>query len=292
MRFYSKKYPQVNDIVFVKYNRKTEQYCIIVDLVEYGIEGMIISSEISNRKVNISKIFGNKILPCIVLNIDEEKGYIDLTYKRVLKEDNQKYLQIYPYLEKLIVLGNELCELYCIHNKINRSNEIEELICTNTIWKLFSKYSLNEYEQLYDKLITNPEHIFADSSELSIEFINKCIEFYKKRLNATDLVVANDMNLQILESNGLNKLKEILLNSIPEKYISKIKLECVSSPKYRFILNAKDDNEIKSILNSIDENIKTKLQNVSSIYKFESQYSILKNRSYSLAPFKSYINLF
>ena len=301
MRFYLDNYTKVDDIVFVKFKKKTEQYSILVDLVEYNMEGMIINSEISNRKANIDKIFGNKILPCLVLSVNEEKNYIDLSYKRVLEVDRQRYIQMYPIIEKIMSLPNELCELYdklyplehTENQKPLKNKEIiKERLYNETIWRILNKniFDLNSLNQLYEKLITQPELLFEHAKELPKEFISKSINLYKNRLKFTDMVVSNDLTLQILESDGISVLKDTLYNCIPEDLATKVKIECIASPKYRLTLTAQDDNEIKMFLSRIDLVIKNKLKDRSCIYKLDNDYVTIKKKSFTLAPYKSYIN--
>ena len=61
-----------------------------VDLSEYNnIEGMILLSELSRRRIrSINKLIRIGKSECVVvIRVDEEKGYIDLSKRRVLPED-------------------------------------------------------------------------------------------------------------------------------------------------------------------------------------------------------------
>lgn len=64
-----------------------------VSLLEYnGIEGMILLSELSRRRIrSITKLIKvGRQEPVMVLRVDKEKGYIDLSKRRVSPEDVQK----------------------------------------------------------------------------------------------------------------------------------------------------------------------------------------------------------
>ena len=61
-----------------------------VSLLEYNeIEGMILLSELSRRRIrSIGKLIKvGRIEPVMVLRVDEDKGYIDLSKRRVSPED-------------------------------------------------------------------------------------------------------------------------------------------------------------------------------------------------------------
>jgi transcriptional accessory protein Tex/SPT6 len=61
-----------------------------VSLLEYGgIEGMILLSELSRRRIrSVQKLIKvGRQEPVMVLRVDKEKGYIDLSKRRVGQED-------------------------------------------------------------------------------------------------------------------------------------------------------------------------------------------------------------
>ncbi|KAJ1671144.1 eukaryotic translation initiation factor 2 subunit alpha, partial [Spiromyces aspiralis] len=94
-RFYRNKFPKPDDLVMVKVTQIAEIGAYVV-LEEYGdISGMILSSELSRRRIrSIQKLVRvGKRDVAMVMRVDEEKGYIDLSKRRVLEEDKQKCLE-------------------------------------------------------------------------------------------------------------------------------------------------------------------------------------------------------
>lgn len=88
-RYYENKYPQAEDLVLVQV-KSVNDMGAYVSLLEYGnIEGMILLSELSRRRIrSINKLIRvGRIEVVIVLRVDEEKGYIDLSKRRVSIED-------------------------------------------------------------------------------------------------------------------------------------------------------------------------------------------------------------
>merc|ERR1719393_570913 len=91
-RFYEQKYPEIDDAVMVMVKRVAEMGAY-VQLLEYqNVEGMILLSELSKRRIrSVAKLIRvGRIEVCSVLRVDHEKGYIDLSKKRVSPEDAQK----------------------------------------------------------------------------------------------------------------------------------------------------------------------------------------------------------
>jgi predicted RNA-binding protein with RPS1 domain len=96
-RFYEKPMPEYEEIVMVQVNKIAEMGAY-VSLLEYDdIEGMILLSELSRRRIrSINKLIRVGKSECVsVLRVDRDKGYIDLSKRRVspeqLKETTERY---------------------------------------------------------------------------------------------------------------------------------------------------------------------------------------------------------
>ncbi|KAJ7283140.1 eukaryotic translation initiation factor 2 subunit alpha [Mycena rebaudengoi] len=89
MRYYQQKYPEVDELVMVQV-RQIADMGAYVKLLEYdGTEGMILLSELSRRRIRsvqkLIRVGRNEVV--VVLRVDKEKGYIDLSKRRVSPED-------------------------------------------------------------------------------------------------------------------------------------------------------------------------------------------------------------
>jgi translation initiation factor 2 subunit 1 len=92
MRFYEPRYPEVDELVMVQV-RQIAEMGAYVKLLEYdNIEGMILLSELSRRRIRsiqkLIRVGRNEVV--VVLRVDKEKGYIDLSKRRVSAEDITK----------------------------------------------------------------------------------------------------------------------------------------------------------------------------------------------------------
>ncbi|MEW5308656.1 MAG: hypothetical protein WDW38_000595 [Sanguina aurantia] len=88
-RMYESKYPEVDDVVMVQVKSIAEMGAYVALLEYNGIEGMILLSELSRRRIrSITKLIKvGRQEPVMVLRVDKEKGYIDLSKRRVSPED-------------------------------------------------------------------------------------------------------------------------------------------------------------------------------------------------------------
>ncbi|KAF7967390.1 hypothetical protein HWV62_34439 [Athelia sp. TMB] len=92
MRYYEPRYPEVDELVMVQV-RQIAEMGAYVKLLEYdNIEGMILLSELSRRRIRsiqkLIRVGRNEVV--VVLRVDKEKGYIDLSKRRVSPEDITK----------------------------------------------------------------------------------------------------------------------------------------------------------------------------------------------------------
>jgi translation initiation factor 2 subunit 1 len=85
---YENKFPEVDELVKVKV-RQIAEMGAYVNLLEYNnIEGMILLSELSRRRIRsiqrLIRVGREEVV--VVLRVDKEKGYIDLSKRRVSPE--------------------------------------------------------------------------------------------------------------------------------------------------------------------------------------------------------------
>ena len=88
-RFYEDQYPSVEDLVMVRV-RTVEKLAAYVNLIEYNMaEGMVLLSELSRRRIrSIAKLIRvGRDEVVMVFRVDTQKGYVDLSKRRVTPED-------------------------------------------------------------------------------------------------------------------------------------------------------------------------------------------------------------
>jgi len=105
---YEQRFPEIDEVVMVQVRERSDLVTLkfdvyakvksiaemgaYVELLEYdNVEGMILLSELTRRRIrSVSKLIKvGRIEPVMVLRVDKEKGYIDLSKRRVSPEDVQ-----------------------------------------------------------------------------------------------------------------------------------------------------------------------------------------------------------
>ena len=96
-RMYEEKYPKVNDLVMCEIKEIFDDGAY-VELLEYNrIKGMLLSTEISRKRVNFVKrlLQEGKQEVLQVLRIDTQKGFFDLSKKSVKAEEIEEFKEKY-----------------------------------------------------------------------------------------------------------------------------------------------------------------------------------------------------
>jgi translation initiation factor 2 subunit 1 len=122
-RFYENEYPQENEVVMGRVLRVDQLTGAYVSLMEYNnIEALIMFSEFSRKRVKsvhrLVKV--GKKEPLLVTKVDEERGFIDLSRKRVNPEDVKaceerynKHLKVHNIMKQTAAwLEEDLINLY------------------------------------------------------------------------------------------------------------------------------------------------------------------------------------
>jgi len=130
-RFYEQKYPEVDDVVMVNV-RSIADMGAYVHLLEYNnIEGMILLSELSRRRIrSINKLIRvGRTEPVVVIRVDKDKGYIDLSKRRVSKEDIERCTEKYSKAKAVNSIVRHVAEI--LGYKSNE--ELEDLYKKNRL---------------------------------------------------------------------------------------------------------------------------------------------------------------
>lgn len=130
---YERKYPDVDDVVMVNVRQITDLGAY-VRLLEYdNIEGMILLAELSRRRIRsvqkLIRVGRNEVV--VVLRVDKEKGYIDLSKRRVSPEEIAKCEERF----------NKSKAVHSIMRHVAEKMDMDlELLYTQVAWPLYKKY--------------------------------------------------------------------------------------------------------------------------------------------------------
>ncbi|PWY92105.1 putative eukaryotic translation initiation factor 2 alpha subunit [Aspergillus heteromorphus CBS 117.55] len=222
-RFYEEKYPEVDSYVMVNVKQIAEMGAY-VKLLEYdNIDGMILLSELSRRRIRsiqkLIRIGRNEVV--IVLRVDKEKGYIDLSKRRVSPEDVVKCEERY----------NKSKAVHSIMRHVAEATQTPlETLYQQIAWPLNRKYGHSH--DAFKISITNPD--VWNEVEFPGESVKKELTHYiSKRLTPHPTKVRADIEVTCFGYEGIDAVKDALrvaeINNTAE---SQIKVKLVAPPLY------------------------------------------------------------
>ncbi|CAN8102274.1 unnamed protein product [Discula destructiva] len=222
-RFYEEKYPEVDSFVMVNVKQIADMGAY-VKLLEYdNIDGMILLSELSRRRIRsiqkLIRVGRNEVV--VVLRVDKEKGYIDLSKRRVSREDIIKCDERY----------NKSKVVHSIMRHVAEKTQVplEKLYETIT-WPLNRKYG--HAIDAFKLSITNPE-VWKDIEFPTPACDEELKSYISKRLTPQPIKLRADIEVTCFAYEGIDAIKTALrcaeANNTEE---NQIKVKLVSPPLY------------------------------------------------------------
>lgn len=246
-RFYERQYPDIEEIVMVNVTEIGEMGAYVT-LLEYDdIEGMILLSELSRRRIrSINKLVRvNKTEVVMVLRVDKEKGYIDLSKRRVDPEDVGRCEDRYNKAKQVHSVLRHIASSY---NKT--LEEMYQLIG----WPLYKKYG-HAYDAFKAAISENEEPIF-EGLDIDAEMQSSVLTYVKRRLAPQPVKIRADLEVTCFNYEGIDAIKEALLvgeaTGPPE---APVKIKLIAPPLYVMTTMTLDKEHGISILNKSIEAI-------------------------------------
>merc|ERR1711939_810447 len=199
-RFYENEFPEVEDVVIVEVKQIADMGAY-VQLLEYNnTEGMILLSELSRRRIRsinkLIKVGRNEIV--VVLRVDREKGYIDLSKRRVSPEDVARHEIKYSKAKAVHSIMRHCAETL--------ETDLEPLY-QSIGWPLAKKFG-HTYDA-FAKAITDEEEVFA-GLEMSESVKEILMTQIKRRLSPQAIKVRADFEVTCFAYGGIDAIKAAL----------------------------------------------------------------------------------
>ncbi|KNH05061.1 translation initiation factor eIF2 alpha subunit [Perkinsela sp. CCAP 1560/4] len=226
-RFYEKHLPDVDDLVMVKV-KSVGDSSAYVSLIEYdNIEGMVPFTELSRRRIrSISKYI--KVGSCeimAVIRVDKDRGYVDLSKKRVSQSDYKECEGKFAHAKTVHGIMQSTVQK-------SRNFSLEELYKI-IVWPLYTRF-----DSAYDGLklaMGNAEKVITalGLQEQHLSMFDALLQEVSVRLKASAFRIRAEVELTLYTSEGIEGIKEVLAKA--EKSgteDSPIKIHIVAAPHY------------------------------------------------------------
>lgn len=239
--YYQNKYPKVGDIVMTKVTEIHPTFAY-VSLVEYdNINGIIVASEVSTKLYKAMSRFLTigKLQAAEVLNVDEVKGYVDLSKKSVKAEER------------------DLCE-----RKFKLGSQIYGIV--NRLSALFDKPVRDLYDEWLWKIDSNIEVVYKLFKQLgnqdpleSILFEKTPPEIFEQLCKICQFKFKREPKtlrsyVEVTSLNGIDEIKDIF-RQLREKISNpNLQIKYISAPEYLVQLETSDvGNDIEKFRQSL-----------------------------------------
>ncbi|GIY59812.1 eukaryotic translation initiation factor 2 subunit 1 [Caerostris extrusa] len=262
-RYYSQKYPEVDDVVMVKV-RSIAEMGAYVSLLEYNnIEGMILLSELSRRRIrSINKL----------IRVGRDECYIDLSKRRVSPEDIVKCEEKYAKARAVNSILRHVGEIL----KYENDEELEELY-KKTAWYFDEK--LKKQASSYDifKHTVNDPGIL-DECNLDPESKSTLLTNIKRRLTPQAVRIRADIEVACYGYEGIDAVKSALRAGIEcSTEDMPIKINLIAPPLYVCTTTTMEKADgLKSLQEAINK-IQTKIKDYEGVFNIVTAKNVSTN---------------
>jgi translation initiation factor 2 subunit 1 len=257
------EWPEVGEIVVASVQR-LESYGAYVNLDEYeGKEGLLHISEISSRWVrNIRNHVrqGQKVV-LQVLRVDPRKGQVDLSLRRVSKDDKRKKIESWKKARKAETMFTQAAHDVDV--------DVEQLYETEGV-KL-----VEEYGGLYEGLEAASKRGVQALTDAGVDekLAEVLAEIAKDKIVIKGVTVTGFFEANSISSTGVEDVKQAFLSAeeVAEENDATISITSLGSPKYRIELEAEDYKKAENALEQVVEYTKGIWEDVDGSISFQRE---------------------
>jgi len=256
-RFYEQKYPEIDDVVMVNV-RSIADMGAYVHLLEYNnIEGMILLSELSRRRIrSINKLIRvGRTEPVVVIRVDKDKGYIDLSKRRVSKEDIERCTEKYSKAKAVNSIVRHVAEILGF-----KTNEELEDLYRKTAW--YFEQKSKKQGSAYDYFKQGvAEPALLDALGLDEHTKAVLIENIQRKLTQQAVKIRADFEVSCFTYEGIDAVKDSLRAGMALSTLEvPIKINLIAPPLYVMTASTPERQEGLALLTEgcrvVEEKIK------------------------------------
>ncbi|GFR67092.1 eukaryotic translation initiation factor 2 subunit 1 [Elysia marginata] len=274
-RFYKNQFPEVEDVVMVNV-RSIAEMGAYVRLLEYNdIEGMILLSELSRRRIrSINKLIRVGRSECVVvIRVDKDKGYIDLSKRRVSPEEVVKCEEKFAKAKAVNSILRHVAELMGY-----KSNEDLERLYEKTAWFFDTKYNKpGSSFEAFKHAVQNPSVL--DECDIDEE-TKKCLhDNICRRLTPQSLKIRADIDVACTYYDGVDAVKRALKKGLElSTEDMPIKINLIAPPLYVVTTNTLERSEGLKRLNKALDAIKEEITAAKGVFNIKKEASVVSDQ--------------
>uniref|UniRef100_A0A8C1K5H1 Eukaryotic translation initiation factor 2 subunit 1 n=1 Tax=Cyprinus carpio TaxID=7962 RepID=A0A8C1K5H1_CYPCA len=302
-RFYQHRFPEVEDVVMVNV-RSIAEMGAYVSLLEYNnIEGMILLSELSRRRIrSINKLIRIGRNECVVvIRVDKEKGravfetsflaaslslsafilltcdmhistgYIDLSKRRVSPEEAVKCEDKFTKSKTVYSILRHVAEVL----EYTKDEQLESLY-QRTAWVFDEKYKRPGYGayDIFKQVVSDPS--ILDDLDLTEEERTVLIDNINRRLTPQAVKIRADIEVACYGYEGIDAVKDALRAGLKcSTECMPIKINLIAPPRYVMTTTTLERTEGLSVLNQAMAVIKEKIEEKRGVFNIQMEPKVV-----------------
>ena len=265
-----RKFPKEGEFIVARVKEVQHQY-VYVDLIDYegltsekSAKGMIHISEISSRWIKNIRTYvriGQKLVLRVV-RIDEEKGHIDLSLRRVNSAQKKIRMKQWKYALKLENLLQFLTEVEGIDLTLDQAYDSIG----------FPVQDLNDsYQETVEELKENGEEILSNLDGMTDEIKDAFLKIINENVNITTVTISGKIRLSFNSQNGIKYIKDSLIEAlqvIESTETRSVDISYIAAPFYRLDVVSKDYLDAENILSDVMEVMEQKSNEHNGSFEF------------------------
>ena len=265
-----RKFPKQGEFIVGKVQDIQNQY-VYVDLIDYDgspsepcARGMIHISEISSRWIKNIRSFvriGQRLVLRVV-RVDESKGHIDLSLRRVNSAQKKVRIKEWKY-------------------GVKYENLLQFLVEEAPEFDLDKAYELigfpvlaffDSYQETIEELKENGEEILDNVKDVPADVKKKFLKIIDENVSISTVSIIGKIKLIITTENGIDLIRDILIgarNTVEKhKETRKLTISYIGAPYYRMEIVAKDYLDAENIKEDALDLIKTETMKYKGVFEF------------------------
>ncbi|KAL0277782.1 UNVERIFIED_CONTAM: hypothetical protein PYX00_004946 [Menopon gallinae] len=236
-----------------------------VHLLEYNnIEGMILLSELSRRRIrSINKLIRvGKTEPVVVIRVDKEKGYIDLSKRRVSQEEADKCTERFAKAKAVNSILRHVAELL----NYETDEQLEKLY-QNTAWLFEEKLKKKASSYDFFKQIAMDPTILRECG-LDRKTEEVLLANIQRKLTSQAVKIRADIEVACYGYEGIDAVKTALRAglSVSTEELP-IKINLIAPPLYVMTTSTPEKQDGLKALNDAIAKIEETITSLGGVFK-------------------------
>ncbi len=241
MLLQKKGFPQEDELVLCTVT-KVQFHSVFVTLDEYGKGGMIHISEVSPGRIRNIRDFvreGKKIV-CKVLRVNEERGHIDLSLRRVAETQKRLKLDEIKQEQK----AEKILEFVAKDINVTQKKLFDDIVA-NVQAKYATMYEF--FQQVAADANTVKDAGLDEKAAKALE------EAIKQRIKEANVEIGGKLKLVSYAADGVEVIKEALKRAQESGDGDKVQIRYLGAGTYRISVNSRDYKGAEKILDKASE---------------------------------------